>query len=266
MNKRKWLFVCVAALFSTVAYSQLSFADSSDSSTTQTIDNSITAPSETDSSENTTEETADSNISFTESTNPTSESSSETSEKPQVIKQAIHIQKIISSNQINNQGSQVAQQEGINGAKFIVYDITNILEEMSQDDNEKNQSVEIIESKLKDRAKKLSYDQLKKVAEGETKTIDDQEGVIEFSIEVPANKKQAYYIVNESSPENISNSEDIVLLTPVSNEKGEFLTDVWLYPKSEKSEPKEEIKKVVSTGVKKNFFENCWEFFAQLFS
>ncbi|HBA1121741.1 TPA: hypothetical protein J8Y41_001141 [Enterococcus faecium] len=271
MNKRKWLFVCVAALFSTVAYSQLSFADSSDSSTTQTIDNSITAPSETDSSENTTEETADSNISFTESTNPTSESSSETLEKPQdvedtqVIKQAIHIQKIISSNQINNQGSQVAQQEGINGAKFIVYDITNILEEMSQDDNEKNQSVEIIESKLKDRAKKLSYDQLKKVAEGETKTIDDQEGVIEFSIEVPANKKQAYYIVNESSPENISNSEDIVLLTPVSNEKGEFLTDVWLYPKSEKSEPKEEIKKVVSTGVKKNFFENCWEFFAQLF-
>ena len=41
MNKRKWLFVCVAALFSTVAYSQLSFADSSDSSTTQTIDNSL---------------------------------------------------------------------------------------------------------------------------------------------------------------------------------------------------------------------------------
>ncbi|TYQ94848.1 pilin N-terminal domain-containing protein [Enterococcus faecium] len=272
MNKRKWLFVCVAALFATAAYSQISFADSSTTPTTsQTTDSSTTATSDTDSSKNTAEETADSSTSSTESAESTSESSSETSEKPQdvedtqVIKQAIHIQKIISSNQINNQGSQVAQQEGINGAKFIVYDITNILEEMSQDDNEKNQSVEIIESKLKDRAKKLSYDQLKKVAEGETKTIDDQEGVIEFSIEVPANKKQAYYIVNESSPENISNSEDIVLLTPVSNEKGEFLTDVWLYPKSEKSEPKEEIKKVVSTGVKKNFFENCWDFFAQLF-
>ncbi|HAQ0364969.1 TPA: hypothetical protein IWO51_002189, partial [Enterococcus faecium] len=186
-------------------------------------------------------------------------------EDDQIVKQTIHVQKIISSEQLDNQGQKLEKQEGVNGAKFIVYDITNILEEMSQDDNEKNQSVEIIESKLKDRAKKLSYDQLKKVAEGETKTIDDQEGVIEFSIEVPANKKQAYYIVNESSPENISNSEDIVLLTPVSNEKGEFLTDVWLYPKSEKSEPKEEIKKVVSTGVKKNFFENCWEFFAQLF-
>lgn len=209
MNKRKWLFVCVAALFATAAYSQISFADSSTTPTTsQTTDSSTTATSDTDSSKNTAEETADSSTSSTESAESTSESSSETSEKlqevedTQVIKQNIHIQKIISSNRINNQGRQVAQQEGVNGAKFIVYDITNILEEMTQDDNEKNQSVEIIESKLKDRAKKLSYDQLKKVTEGETKTIDDQEGVIDFSIEVPANKKQAYYIVNESSPEN----------------------------------------------------------------
>lgn len=233
---------------------QLTFADSQEStdSTEQTIQTSDSSTIQSS------DETVDSS---------TVDSSEEPkiAEDDQIVKQTIHVQKIISSEQLDNQGQKLEKQEGVNGAKFIVYDITNILEEMSQDDNEKNQSVEIIESKLKDRAKKLSYDQLKKVAEGETKTIDDQEGVIEFSIEVPANKKQAYYIVNESSPENISNSEDIVLLTPVSNEKGEFLTDVWLYPKSEKSEPKEEIKKVVSTGVKKNFFENCWEFFAQLF-
>lgn len=266
MNKRKWLFVCVAALFSTAVYGQLSYADSNYNSTTQSTDKSIIISSETDSLENAIEETTDSS----ESTDSTSESPSVPSEKPkdvedtQVIKQTIHIQKIISSNQINNQGSQVAQQECVNGAKFVVYDITNIFEELSQNDIPENQSVELIESKLKDRAKKLSYDQLEKVTEGETQTIDDQEGVMDFSIEVPANKKQAYYIVNESSPENISKSEDIVLLTPVSDEKGEFLTDVWLYPKSKKSEPKEEIKKVVSTGVKKNFFENCWDFFTQL--
>ncbi|HFD0841904.1 TPA: pilin N-terminal domain-containing protein, partial [Enterococcus faecium] len=268
MNRRKWLFVCVAALFATAAYSQISFADSSTTPTTsQTTESTTSTNSETQGSESRSEETTNSTMTSTESTDSTSESSSESSENPQdvedtqVIKQTIHIQKIISSNQIDNQGKQISEQEGVNDAKFIVYDITNFLEEMSQDDNEKNQSVEIIESKLKDRAKKLSYDQLKKVTEGETKTIDDQEGVIDFSIEVPANKKQAYYIVNESSPENISNSEDIVLLTPVSDEKGEFLTDVWLYPKSKKSEPKEEIKKVVSTGVKKNFFDNCWDFF-----
>ncbi|MBG7980238.1 hypothetical protein I5181_06955 [Enterococcus faecium] len=254
MRNRKWLLVCAVALFSLTAYTQLTFADSQEStdSTEQTIQTSDSSTIQSS------DETVDSS---------TVDSSEEPkiAEDDQIVKQTIHVQKIISSEQLDNQGQKLEKQEGVNGAKFIVYDITNILEEMSQDDNEKNQSVEIIESKLKDRAKKLSYDQLKKVAEGETKTIDDQEGVIEFSIEVPANKKQAYYIVNESSPENISNSEDIVLLTPVSNEKGEFLTDVWLYPKSEKSEPKEEIKKVVSTGVKKNFFENCWEFFAQLF-
>ena len=250
MRNRKWLLVCAVALFSFTAYTQLTFADSQEStdSTEQTIQTSDSSTIQSS------DETVDSS---------TVDSSEEPkiAEDDQIVKQTIHVQKIISSEQLDNQGQKLEKQEGVNGAKFSVYDVS----EMSQDDNEKNQSVEIIESKLKDRAKKLSYDQLKKVAEGETKTIDDQEGVIEFSIEVPANKKQAYYIVNESSPENISNSEDIVLLTPVSNEKGEFLTDVWLYPKSEKSEPKEEIKKVVSTGVKKNFFENCWEFFAQLF-
>ncbi|HIB1874872.1 TPA: pilin N-terminal domain-containing protein [Enterococcus faecium] len=272
MNKRTWLFVCVAALFATAVHSQLSFADSSDSSTTQTTESSTNTTSETQSSESSSEETTDSTMSSTESTESTSESSSESSEKPQdvedtqVIKQTIHIQKIISSNQIDNKGNQISQQEGINGAKFVVYDITNILEAMMQEDTSANKSVEEIESELKDRAKKLSYDQLEKIAEGETQTLDQLQGVIDFSIEVPANQKQAYYIVNESSPENISNSEDILLMTPVSDENGEFLTDVWLYPKSEKSEPKEEIKKVVSTGVKKNFFENCWDFFTQLFA
>ena len=28
----------------------------------------------------------------------------------------------------------------------------------------------------------------------------------------------------------------------------------------------EEVKKIVSTGVKKNFFENCWDFVTHLFS
>ena len=69
---------------------------------------------------------------------------------------------------------------------------------MSQDDNEKNQSVEIIESKLKDRAKTFIRP-VEKVAEGETKTIDDQEGVIEFSIEVPANKnKHTISLMNQA--------------------------------------------------------------------
>ncbi|HAQ6079362.1 TPA: hypothetical protein IX196_001966 [Enterococcus faecium] len=251
MRNRKWLFVCAAALFSFTAYTQLTFADRQEStdSTEQTIQTSDSSTIQSS------DETVDSS---------TVDSSEEPkiAEDDQIVKQTIHVQKIISSEQLDNQGQKLEKQEGVNGAKFSVYDVSDILQKMDVKDLTTDQ----IESQLKDRVKKLFSDQLKLVSNGETKTIDQQTGVFEFSIEVQANQKQAYYIVNESSPENISNSEDILLLTPVSNKNGEFLKDVWIYPKSEASQPKEEVKKIVSTGVKKNFFENCWDFVTHLFS
>ncbi|HGF7792814.1 TPA: pilin N-terminal domain-containing protein [Enterococcus faecium] len=251
MRNRKWLFVCAAALFSFTAYTQLTFADRQEStdSTEQTIQTSDSSTIQSS------DETVDSS---------TVDSSEEPkiAEDDQIVKQTIHVQKIISSEQLDNQGQKLEKQEGVNGAKFSVYDVSDILKKMDVKDLTTDQ----IESQLKDRVKKLFSDQLKLVSNGETKTIDQQTGVFEFSIEVQANQKQAYYIVNESSPENISNSEDILLLTPVSDKNGEFLKDVWIYPKSEASQPKEEVKKIVSTGVKKNFFENCWDFVTHLFS
>ncbi len=251
MRNRKWLFVCAAALFSFTAYTQLTFADRQEStdSTEQTIQTSDSSTIQSS------DETVDSS---------TVDSSEEPkiAEDDQIVKQTIHVQKIISSEQLDNQGQKLEKQEGVNGAKFSVYDVSDILQKMDVKDLTTDQ----IESQLKDRVKKLFSDQLKLVSNGETKTIDQQTGVFEFSIEVQANQKQAYYIVNESSPENITNSEDILLLTPVSDKNGEFLKDVWIYPKSEASQPKEEVKKIVSTGVKKNFFENCWDFVTHLFS
>lgn len=251
MRNRKWLFVCAAALFSFTAYTQLTFADRQEStdSTEQTIQTSDSSTIQSS------DETVDSS---------TVDSSEEPkiAEDDQIVKQTIHVQKIISSEQLDNQGQKLEKQEGVNGAKFSVYDVLDILQKMDVKDLTTDQ----IESQLKDRVKKLFSDQLKLVSNGETKTIDQQTGVFEFSIEVQANQKQAYYIVNESSPENISNSEDILLLTPVSDKNDEFLKDVWIYPKSEASQPKEEVKKIVSTGVKKNFFENCWDFVTHLFS
>lgn len=251
MRNRKWLFVCAAALFTFTAYTQLTVADSQEStdSTEQTIQTSDSSAIQSS------DETVDSS---------TVDSSEEPkiAEDDQIVKQTIHVQKIISSEQLDNQGQKLEKQEGVNGAKFSVYDVSDILQKIDVKDLTTDQ----IESQLKDRVKKLFSDQLKLVSNGETKTIDQQTGVFEFSIEVQANQKQAYYIVNESSPENISNSEDILLLTPVSDKNGEFLKDVWIYPKSEASQPKEEVKKIVSTGVKKNFFENCWDFVTHLFS
>lgn len=251
MRNRKWLLVCAVALFSFTAYTQLTFADSQEStdSTEQTIQTSDSSTIQSS------DETVDSS---------TVDSSEEPkiAEDDQIVKQTIHVQKIISSEQLDNQGQKLEKQEGVNGAKFSVYDVSDILQKMDVKDLTTDQ----IESQLKNRVKKLSSDQLKLVSNEETKTIDQQTGVFEFSVEVQANQKQAYYIVNESSPENISNSEDILLLTPVSDKNGEFLKDVWIYPKSEASQPKEEVKKIVSTGVKKNFFENCWDFVTHLFS
>lgn len=251
MRNRKWLFVCAAALFSFTAYTQLTFADRQEStdSTEQTIQTSDSSTIQSS------DETVDSS---------TVDSSEEPkiAEDDQIVKQTIHVQKIISSEQLDNQGQKLEKQEGVNGAKFSVYDVSDILQKMDVKDLTTDQ----IESQLKDRVKKLSSDQLKLISNGETKTIDQQTGVFEFSVEVQANQKQAYYIVNESSPENISNSEDILLLTPVSDKNDEFLKDVWIYPKSEASQPKEEVKKIVSTGIKKNFFENCWDFVTHLFS
>lgn len=251
MRNRKWLFVCAAALFTFTAYTQLTVADSQEStdSTEQTIQTSDSSTIQSS------DETVDSS---------TVDSSEEPkiAEDDQIVKQTIHVQKIISSEQLDNQGQKLEKQEGVNGAKFSVYDVSDILQKMDVKDLTTDQ----IESQLKDRVKKLFSDQLKLVSNGETKTIDQQTGVFEFSIEVQANQKQAYYIVNESSPENISNSEDILLLTPVSDKNDEFLKDVWIYPKSEASQPKEEVKKIVSTGIKKNFFENCWDFVTHLFS
>lgn len=222
MRNRKWLFVCAAALFSFTAYTQLTFADRQEStdSTEQTIQTSDSSTIQSS------DETVDSS---------TVDSSEELkiAEDDQIVKQTIHVQKIISSEQLDNQGQKLEKQEGVNGAKFSVYDVSDILQKMDVKDLTTDQ----IESQLKDRVKKLFSDQLKLVSNGETKTIDQQTGVFEFSIEVQANQKQAYYIVNESSPENISNSEDILLLTPVSDKNDEFLKDVWIYPKSEASQP-----------------------------
>ena len=249
MKKHKWLFICVAVLFSAVTYSSSVLADTDNQDqTTQTTESSTVQSSD---------ETTDSSTSTSSDTGEVP-----TAEDDQVVKQVIHVQKIISSEQLNNQGSKVEKQSGVNGAQFVVYDVTDILQKM--DTNGKQ--VDQIESQLKERVKKLSKDQLKQVVAGETKTVDQQDGVFEFTAEGPANQKKAYYIVNESSPENISNSEDILLLTPASNENGEILSDVWVYRKSEASQPKEEVKKIVSTGVKKNFFQNICDFFTHLFS
>ena len=140
MRNRKWLFVCAAALFSFTAYTQLTFADRQEStdSTEQTIQTSDSSTIQSS------DETVDSS---------TVDSSEEPkiAEDDQTVKQTIHVQKIISSEQLDNQGQKLEKQEGVNGAKFSVYDVSDILQKMDVKDLTTDQ----IESQLKDRVKKL---------------------------------------------------------------------------------------------------------------
>ncbi|MFF6427885.1 hypothetical protein V7H74_14875, partial [Enterococcus faecium] len=119
MRNRKWLFVCAAALFSFTAYTQLTFADRQEStdSTEQTIQTSDSSTIQSS------DETVDSS---------TVDSSEEPkiAEDDQIVKQTIHVQKIISSEQLDNQGQKLEKQEGVNGAKFSVYDVSDILQKM----------------------------------------------------------------------------------------------------------------------------------------
>lgn len=241
--KKRGVLVCATVLFSSTAYTQLTFADNQESmnSTEQT-------------SQTTDGRTKQSSDEIVDSSTIDSPKEPTNTEESQQIKQTIHIQKVISSEQLDNQGNPLEKQEGVNGAKFVIYDVTEFLQKMIREEKWKNKPLDKVTTLLKERVKKLAPDQLKKVTEGKTSTVAQQDGILEFSVEVPANQKQAYYIVNESSPENVSNSEATLLILPVSNEEGELMKDSWIYPKSQVSTPKIEKRKIVSTGIKQSFW------------
>lgn len=248
--KKRGVLVCATVLFSSTAYTQLTFADNQESmnSTEQT-------------SQTTDGRTKQSSDEIVDSSTIDSPKEPTNTEESQQIKQTIHIQKVISSEQLDNQGNPLEKQEGVNGAKFVIYDVTEILQKMIQEGKLKDQSLDKVTPILKERVEKLAPDQLKKVTEGETKTRAGKNGVFAFQVSVSENQKQAYYIVNESSPENVSNSEATLLILPVSNEQGELMKDCWIYPKSQMSTPKIEKRKIVSTGVKQGFWSKIIQSF-----
>lgn len=89
MRKHKWLFICVAVLFSAVTYSSsvLADTDNQDQSTDQTMQ--TTESSTVQSSDETTD-------SSTATSSDTGEAP--TAEDDQVVKQVIHVQKLFLRN------------------------------------------------------------------------------------------------------------------------------------------------------------------------
>lgn len=213
-----------------------------------------------------------------DSTNESSDSITEEDyQEPILFKQTIHIQKVISNEKISNNGKSVRDFEGVNGAHFKIYDVSEILKELAGSKTGLDRSsMEKLTTDLTERSKKLSEDQLKLVTEGDTKTVDGVDGIFEYTLETNLLSSNAYYVVNSESPESATISEPFVFITPICDENGKPMEDVWYYPKSQpiekdpekvaEQDPEKEVKKVVSTGVKRDlidtFFQSVINFFS----
>ncbi|MGX7408015.1 pilin N-terminal domain-containing protein [Enterococcus avium] len=255
------LTVILCALANTHTIS--AFADSSSSdqleSTETTQQSTTSSSSESSITLDSSEET--STIESSDETVPSEDLRIPTIKNKQ--RQKIKIQKLLSQDSITDGGKKQNVSEGVNGAHFSVYDISNLYEEVASQNTDKDLSS--LQDKLSERANKLNVSSEKKVTEGDTKTVDGSEGVFEFTTEPNESKYEAYYVVNDSVPEDVATlSEPFVIIMPITDENGETMDEIWIYPKSSPVEPVKEVKKLAQTGAKLTPFERFMTFISNL--
>lgn len=239
----------------------VAFADETGTTNTN-VETTETSTITTETSSDKTEATSTETTESTSSEESATESSSDSSEK-QIAGQTFHIQKILSQDELTD-GTEQAVSEGVDGAHFNVYDITDLYKEAAEQDN--TASIEDVQSELTERANKLDLSSKKVVAEGNTATIKGKSGVFEFKTQPTTEAHQAFYVVNDTVPEETATiSDSFVIVTPVADDNGEVLSDVWIYPKSKPVDPKKEVKKIVSTGTSENVFQKFVRFISDLF-
>ncbi|WP_314576514.1 pilin N-terminal domain-containing protein [Enterococcus gilvus] len=187
-----------------------------------------------------------------------------TTNEPAGSTQTLHIQKIVNQSVRDNQGKQVTQTEGINGAHFTVYDVTKLYEAIRKEHSQKQQSsVDLTQTLLK-RAQKQDVQTLPVTFEGTTAAKDGQAGILTGTLPIDANKPKAYYVVNDQADNASTTSQDSVVITPMSDDQGNVNKDIWLYPKAE--QPKKETREIVSTGVTPAWTVRVRHFFVSLLS
>lgn len=214
------------------------------------------------------------------STNNTTESTVETTSTSEVEKevelpdikvkepfsQNFYIRKVMQSEVVDNKGKEQTFESGINGASYKVYNVTHLLSDLSAENE--NAKLEDIQTELTERSKKLDVGQLELTAHGETADHEGKSGVFKF-VSPPSQTHQAFYVVNDAVAENTATlSEPFVIITPVTDEEGNILDNVWIYPKSDPvaaEEEVKEVKKIVSTGIKQDIVQKIIGFLKELF-
>lgn len=124
-----------------------------------------------------------------------------------------------------------------------------------------------IRKEVLSRAEKLNASQLKKFAEVTTAKDNtlNKDGIARVKVPIDG-KYHAYYVVNtDTAKESMAtNSSPVVIITPVTNDNGEYSKDFTIYPKSTAITPTTTTIKMVQTGKQTSFWDSVVQFFSSL--
>ncbi|PLA44535.1 pilin N-terminal domain-containing protein [Lactobacillus jensenii] len=124
-----------------------------------------------------------------------------------------------------------------------------------------------IRKEVLSRAEKLNASQLKKFAEVTTAKDNtlNKDGIARVKVPIDG-KYHAYYVVNtDTAKESMAtNSSPVVIITPVTNDNGEYSKDFTIYPKSTAITPTTTTRKMVQTGKQTSFWDSVVQFFSSL--
>lgn len=191
-----------------------------------------------------------------------------------INEQTMIINKIIAKDDSKIKSDSIGINEDsfqhVKDSTFVIYDITsllnNILDEYKTSGDAKvsnTEELEKIQTEVLNRASKLNPDELKVV--DTVKTVDDGTAKVKLPVD---GVYHAYYIVNTETPNDlyVSNSKPLVVLTPMTNDNGEYVNEFTVYPKSEELERPKEVTsvKMIQTGHT-SLFDKIINWFTNIF-
>lgn len=139
--------------------------------------------------------------------------------------------------------------------------LVKMVQELRQNDT--------LRKEIETRAAKLNKDQMKKVADVTT-TRDEAlkaDGVARVKLPIDG-KYHAYYVVNTETPasEHATNSAPIVVITPVTDDSGQYAPEFTVYPKSDTvpDQPSTTTEKKLFQTGRESFWDRVINWFENL--
>lgn len=136
------------------------------------------------------------------------------------------LHKLIGTNEQSENIGILNNEQGINGASFAVYDVTNAFYQLREKGFDLEEAQQIIARQGTPAGDFI----MEKI----TRTVDNEEGVAVFDLPEKEQEKDKVYLFVETS-EGLPDSDptqNMVVVLPIYDEKGQKQTTVHLYPKT----------------------------------